>query len=121
VPFECAVYDRRSLIFSLIKIPVSSISRHSPSPVPRKRGAKDVQSVDQALASQAVNYRLELPCRSGRFNVRPSAIFLRGCNGFNVDLTSLHHDLRGYASSTERSRENHRTDGRDKPGRDASS
>jgi len=64
-----------------------------------------------------------LNCRtgSGRLNVRPSSIFLRGCNGFNADLTSLDHDLRGYASSTERSRENHRMDGWDKPGRDASS
>jgi hypothetical protein len=74
---------------------------------------------DQALPSEAVNYRLELTCRSGRLNVRPSSIFFRGCNGFNVDLTSLHHHLRGYASSTERSRENHRMDGRGKPGRDA--
>jgi hypothetical protein len=75
---------------------------------------------DQALPGEAVDYRLELPCRSGRLNVRPSSIFLHGGNGFNVDLTSLHHDLRGYASSTERSRENHRMDGRGKPGRDAS-
>jgi hypothetical protein len=44
---------------------------------------------------------------------------LRSCHGFQVDLTSLHHDLRGYASSTERWRENHRMDGRGKPGRDA--
>ena len=40
-------------------------------------------------------------------------------SGFNVDLTSLHHDLRGYASSTERSREKHRMDGPSTPGRDA--
>jgi hypothetical protein len=73
----------------------------------------------QALPGDAVDYRLELPCRSGRLNVRPSSIFLRSCNGFQVDLTSLHHDLRGYASSTERWRENHRMDGRGKPGRDA--
>jgi hypothetical protein len=46
-------------------------------------------------------------------------IFSRG-GGINVDLTSLHHDLREYASSTERSRENHHMDRRDKPGRDAS-
>jgi hypothetical protein len=65
---------------------------------------------DQALPSQAVDYRFELLCRSRRLNLRP---------GFNVDLTRLHHDLRGHSSSTEHSRENHGMDGRDKPGRDA--